>query len=138
MKRHLSTEDLSGWVAGERAVEAVQHVRTCLECRAEIDRIQQTLAQFRGAVREWSDSQLAADVAVSPVLRPRRWGWAFAAAAVLLVAGLSAPFFTKQPADPTHPQSDADLLSSIRSQVSSTVPGPMEPLTRLIPSEVQQ
>jgi len=137
MKAHLSSEQVSEWMLGERGPAIRQHVQDCLQCRAELDRFEAALTQFRGAVHQWSDAPPAAPP-VPITSRPRRFAWAFAAVLVVLLACLSVSYIKYHQAAALEPVSDATLLSQVRAEVSRTVPSAMEPLTRLIPSAENQ
>ncbi|HUA21269.1 MAG TPA: hypothetical protein VMB25_21130 [Bryobacteraceae bacterium] len=138
MKSHLSSEQISEWMLGQRSARAREHVRACLECRAELERLEEALAQFRGAIHQWSGAQAAAVPPVLVTSRPRRFAWALAAVAAVLFVCLSVAYIQNRAAASLEPVSDAALLSQVRAEVSRTVPSPMEPLTRLIPSAENQ
>ncbi len=139
MKQHLSPQQINQWVVGERCTEAQQHMLDCPECRAEAVRLEGALGDFRGAVRRWSNGELCAPPQIDwEKSRPGSWlGWrnlAMLAAAVILclAAVLFATRFT-----PSHPATDTAatdvaLLKQINAEVSETVPGPMQPLTKLV------
>ena len=55
MNRHLSEDDISRWVSGERLAETEWHLRQCSQCAAEVDETEGTLALFRESGRQWSD-----------------------------------------------------------------------------------
>ena len=56
MIQHLSAEQISQWLTGDRTPQLERHLSQCPECRAALGRFENTLAQFRGAVRDWSES----------------------------------------------------------------------------------
>ena len=84
MNSHLSPEQISRWMMGERTPLEEQHVRECQLCAAEVAGFQSALAAFRGSVREWSDQQIAMKP-VRPALRTRPLRWAWIAATLVTV-----------------------------------------------------
>ncbi|HLK67021.1 MAG TPA: hypothetical protein VKU19_26490 [Bryobacteraceae bacterium] len=60
MKSHLSSEEISRWVIGERSMEAEHHVTQCALCRSELDRLRETFLLFRESGIRWSDRCYAA------------------------------------------------------------------------------
>ena len=133
MNRHLSSEQLSGWFVGERGPEAERHLLDCRACRAEVARLEEVLAEFRGSVRSWSEQQL-----ITGADRRRAWppadnpAWAVAALAIVLIASFSLAWPVRGHRYAAAAASDAALLSEVDAQVSRTVPGPMDPLARLV------
>lgn len=55
MNQHLSSEQVSRWMVGERTSEVVRHARDCSHCRAELDRLERALMLFRESGRCWSE-----------------------------------------------------------------------------------
>jgi hypothetical protein len=47
MSQHLSDEQISNWMIGERTADGEAHVRACAACRGEIARVEETFALFR-------------------------------------------------------------------------------------------
>jgi hypothetical protein len=47
MSQHLSDEQISNWLIGERTADAEAHLRECAACRGEIARMEETFALFR-------------------------------------------------------------------------------------------
>ena len=137
MNRHLSSHQVSAWVMGEHDGDIEQHLDTCPMCRRSITQLEQVLDGFRGSARAWADEQdgpaavrrTAAAVPVTP-----SWA-AIAAMAVILICAL----LISHPARPTAraSASDAALLKQVNEAVSRTVPGPMEPLEKLVSWDVR-
>lgn len=50
MSQHLSDEQISNWLIGERTADDEAHVRECAVCRGEIARMEETFALFRESV----------------------------------------------------------------------------------------
>ena len=112
MIQHLSAEQISQWMMGERTPQLERHVAECDECRAELGQLETALAQFRGAVREWSGS------ATPPAWRqPAARGPWFSRQRLVMAAAARA---------------DALLLERVDSAISRAVPEPMEPLVNLV------
>lgn len=139
MNQHLSSEQVSRWIAGERLPEQETHLRNCPQCAAEIERIGATLKLFGGAIRRLSTQESARipqSVAQMMPVRsfwplPLRWG---AALAALLIA-VGIPFY-RNAMNERHQReiakADAALLEQIDAEVSRAVPAPMEPLVNLV------
>jgi hypothetical protein len=92
MNRHLVSEEISWWIAGERTLEAQRHVAECAQCQAEVDRLQEGFSQFRESGQRWSAHWYAAREA----RRERVWFWrrpvfAGGLALVMLSGFLMAP-----------------------------------------------
>lgn len=112
MKNHLSSEEISQWVIGERSAEAMQHVAQCARCRLEVEGLQDTFTRFRESGRRWSDQVYAGRFRMDELFmvamdtEPRRnlvvRPWACAMAASVLVCALlllrPAPISVQQPA----------------------------------------
>jgi periplasmic protein TonB len=56
MNQHLSSEQISKYLAGDATLEEAVHARNCHVCSAEVARLSSPLSLFRSAVRGWSDS----------------------------------------------------------------------------------
>jgi anti-sigma factor RsiW len=148
MIAHLSSEQLAEWIAGQPSLMVAQHVRDCPACRAELADFRETLGEFRGAVRAWSEDQAgkyrenAVRSNPSALREPRsrtalnrmvshQLAWALLIAAVCIVASFVLP----RPVGRKAPGSDAVLLNQVDTQVSRTVPSSMEPLMKLVVQE---
>jgi len=137
MIEHLSAEQISQWMTGERTPQLERHVAQCDECRTELAQMETTLRQFRGAVREWSDS------VVPPAWQPPAyrgpwftWPRMMLAAATLCIL-LALPVWWNVRARERAEQAaaaraDAQLLERVDSEISQGVPEPMEPLLNLV------
>jgi hypothetical protein len=55
MNHHLSSEQMSEWMIGERTPEEDRHARECRQCRAELDRLEKAFSLFRDSGRRWGD-----------------------------------------------------------------------------------
>ena len=133
MSGHLSAEEMAKWMAGERSVDAERHVRQCPQCGGELAGLEETLAQFRGAVRGWSD-RLAPPARLGEASRPTiRARWAIAAAALGILSAI--PVYRSaadRRREAERERADAALLEQVDAAVSRRVPSPMEPLTTLV------
>jgi hypothetical protein len=134
MNQHLSTEQVSRWIVGERSAAEEQHVRECAECNAEVAQLGSALGTFRGTVLNWSDKQRAA--AARPVRtagRVRHWtGWAMAAAALATAAAIPVYLEVRQQRQVELAKADAALMEQVDAEVSRSIAAPMEPLVKLV------
>lgn len=135
MIAHLSSEQLSECIVGQPSPILAQHVQDCPACRVELANFRETLGEFRGAVRTWSEEQARAAlatpdaVAEAPAWAPsHQLAWALLIAAVCIFASFIIPGHGR---DNTS-SSDAVLLNQVDSEVSRTVPSSMEPLMKLV------
>jgi len=136
MNRHLSAEQISEWILGERKSEVECHFHDCPACQGEVARLGGALAEFRGAVRESSAAFQIAErkpgaawmSAMSGVSVKSLWA-AAAFTAVLAIVSVSA---LPRRVVPENGITDAMLLSRIDTELSRAVPCPMEPLTKLV------
>src|ERR1700689_2900443 len=55
MSRHLSWQQISKCLIGDGTPEEAQHARECSSCRAVMLRVESSLSELRGSVREWSE-----------------------------------------------------------------------------------
>lgn len=132
--KHLSAEDISAWLAGERAADRAEHLDECAECRSALASMERPLAEFRGAVKAWGGRELSA---VRPIeMRRRSFGiprWAMAAAMVVILAGV--PLYlrdrARERATETARQDEA-LLQEVQIDVGRSAPETMEPLAKLV------
>jgi hypothetical protein len=97
MRLHLTSEQILECLTGEATADAARHVRECLACRAEVERLRETFAQFRESGERWSVHHMAAS---AQVRRAGRVAWTAAAAvaasvlAVAVFVQKSAPVST--------------------------------------------
>jgi hypothetical protein len=131
MNRHLSSEEICAWLAGDQTPELEQHVLGCEVCHAELAQMGQSLTQFRGAVRDWSEQQYTREATLAPVNAFRHFRWAWVVMAAGVVISTSVLWRGNQPAAGA-PVADAALLAQVDQQVSRAVPSPMEPLMSLV------
>ena len=140
MSQHLSAQQISQWMIGERTPQQEQHVRQCSQCGAELARLEAALALFRGSVRRWSGRQSRAEPPVIASIFPAQRGsriqpmrWALVAAALLVLAAI--PVYRNaqdRQRQAEIARADALLLEQVDAEVSRAVPRPMEPLVKLV------
>jgi predicted anti-sigma-YlaC factor YlaD len=133
---HLNQEQISAWLAGLQTPEQSAHVTQCVACRREIARREEPLALFRESVRAISEERPAGAIVWST---PARWRlpmlrWAAGAALALVMLGLPVIYWNKQThlREAERARQDAALLESVNSELSRSVPRPLEPLDKLV------
>jgi hypothetical protein len=135
MIEHLSAEQISQWMIGERTPQLQRHVAVCEECRAELEQLQTALSQFRTAMRAPASSILP------PAWREPapRSGWlswprmVLATAAVVVLVALPITWRTRERERAAEAAlADSQLLERVDSAISQAVPEPMEPLVTLV------
>jgi hypothetical protein len=134
MIEHLSAEQISQWMIGDRTPQLELHVAECAECRGELEQLETALGQFRTAMRE------PASAAPRPAWRaPEIAPWfswprlVLAGAALLLL--VAVPLSWRAHAREQSAQAalaDSQLLESVDCEISQAVPEPMEPLVSLV------
>jgi hypothetical protein len=137
VREHLTERQILAWQFNEQTAEDRQHVAECVECRAEVVKLDRALAAYRASVHSWSGAH-------QPVARrwaaPSRWQmarrttlqWASAAAVALAVI---VPVYTHRVIEERNQQralADQALLEQVDREVSQTIPDTMEPLTDLV------
>jgi anti-sigma factor RsiW len=139
MNNHLTAEQISEYVAGAEDVALEEHVHSCVACRAEAERLSETLAIFRESARGWSLEQESARPLkpvnlAAPNNRsvPLRYFGLTAAAAACLIAGLVLPRDKAGKPSPAHnavaTMSDAELLGQVDRELSETVAPSLQPI----------
>jgi hypothetical protein len=139
MNRHLSSEDFSEWIIGERTPEREEHLRGCAECAAELDRIGTPIELLRGAVREWSAKEDRGTVAIAERVSTMgragglwlRLAATAAALAVLVAIGIEGRNWRAAGID----REDEILLGQVQAAVSRPVPATMQPVYDLMAEE---
>ena len=145
MIEHLSAEQISQWMIGERTQQLEWHVAECGECRAELEQLETALSQFRSAMREPAIS------APPPMWRepasPAPWfSWprlVLAVAMLLILVAVPVSWRARTHELGVREQAvrelaaqaalaDSQLLESVDSAISQAVPEPMEPLVSLV------
>lgn len=139
MSAHLSSEQISRWMAGERAPEVERHLRECARCAAEIARLKGLLAEFRSAVVATSARQKGAEAPARwKLLEPRRrmssmlhWKLAAAALAIAVIVPICKNSSDRRRQMEAF-EADIRLWEEVNAQVSRPVPTPLEPLMKLV------
>jgi hypothetical protein len=140
MSTHLSSEQISRWMAGDRNPDAEQHLRECAQCAAEIERISTVLSEFRSSAIAWSASRKGAEIPGRwmPRAHRRRFSrgglrWKLAAATLTVVlAGSIWKNFSDRHREEEALEADARLWEEVNTHISRPVPAPMEPLMKLM------
>ena len=55
MIQHLSSQQISKYLIGDVTPEETSHARVCAACRAQLEDLEMSLSDFRGAVRDFSE-----------------------------------------------------------------------------------
>jgi hypothetical protein len=140
MSTHLSSEQISKWMAGDNNPDADRHLKECPQCAAEIACLQSLLSAFRSSVVEWNALQRRAEAPERwmPTERRRRFAgglqrWKLAAATLTIVLVVS---IWKNHSDRRHAveafEADVRLWEEVNSHISQPVPSPMAPLMNLV------
>ena len=102
MSRHLSADEISQWISGERTSEQESHLRECTACAAEVNDTEQTLALFRESGRRWSDHWFVERPTPAPGLRLRSAAAvACAVACLALLSPSPQPRFARPVVEPS-------------------------------------
>jgi len=92
MSRHLSHQEISQWMAGERTAEQESHLRECPSCAAEVETLERTFGFFRESGRRWSEHwRTERSVPAAPRRRPGWLGLAATTAACAAVGLMLLP-----------------------------------------------
>lgn len=134
MNGHLSSEQLSRWMIGERADPQEEHIHDCPECAARLAGVESAIALFRASVR--NSGELCGPPRLS--LPSNAWSvrssrWASVAAALLLLAAIPVYRNSRDRRRQAEmARADAALLEQVDAGISRAVPAPMEPLVKLV------
>ena len=139
MKTHLSEEQISRWIAGDRAPEAERHLRVCMQCATEVAHMKKLLADFHDGVIAWSDSQMDAEAPVQwTLLAPARRSKSAAlllrlaaATVVVMLALLLFHDYNRRRAIKVF-EADVKLLEEVNTQIAQPVPTSLKPLMQLV------
>lgn len=137
MNRHLTSEQMSEWLAGEYSSEVEQHLADCAACAAEVTLFKTTLKLFRQSAHNWADQNCAPARATLRHIERAPYRSAFRAFC-LVGAVLFVCFF----ADTMHREisirtlnSESALLQRVNSQIAQDVPSSFAPLDSLVSFE---
>ena len=135
MSGHLSSVEISEWLAGIRTSGAERHLAECAGCAAELERAGEPLARFGAATRAWCAAETPVPRLGSVASAARRrqrfmtMRVALAAAAVLMVA---APVYRQHQRAIEMARQDEALLEQVQTEISRSAPEPMQPLEKLV------
>jgi len=135
MSGHLSSVEISEWLAGIRASGAERHLAECAGCAAELERASEPLAQFGAATRAWCAAETPVPRLGSVVFATRHrrrvtmMRVALAAAAALMVA---TPVYRQHQRALETARQDEALLEQVQTEISRSAPEPMQPLEKLV------
>lgn len=126
MNRHLTNDEISAIVAGSPAAETISHLESCVSCRSEVERLEQVLGHFRGAVRDWSAGEYHSQAVIHP--SGHLWpslAYACIVALILIVTVIGY----RRPSRPNNSfESDTQLLKQVNADVARSAPQGMETL----------
>jgi len=145
VKEHLSSQEITGVIAGQGTPEVQEHLLSCHACAEQVRRATEPLKMFAGALRslgeEMSPSRpfVPDGRRVASAWRGRPARLVLAAAALMMM--VAAPVYRheelKRQAALTAAQ-DEILLRQVESGISRSVPAPMEPLAKLMSNDVSR
>jgi hypothetical protein len=151
MSAHITQEEMTELLMGTRTSTLDCHLQACAECRDELERVKSSLALFRTASHAWSERAASKTSEMQQVISlPRAtsyasW-WKLAAVAAVLLIVFAAAYRIKRTspngntAKVTTPSTittessqnqiaqDNELLAQVNSEISESVPTPMQPL----------
>jgi hypothetical protein len=143
MNTHLSEDQFESCVLGQAAQAELDHLNDCPGCRAEFEHFGRMLSLVRSAVRNRIEAHVIAHTPESypSVVHPThipKWSWAVVAAAFIAV--IMSPFLLPeiqpQRAEPVSAETSPEaIMERLNRHLSRAMPGPMEPVLSLIPSE---
>ncbi len=139
MNEHLSSDQISGWMAGEHTSQQERHVSECPECSAELARLEAALSLFRSSVRLLGDQQSSSKLQAAWTRDRSRPGfphplrWVLTVATLLIVAAIPVFQLAKDKQRKAElAKADAILMEQVDAEVSRAIPEPMEPLIKLV------
>jgi hypothetical protein len=151
--KHLTDEQLAGWLAGEENQQARSHLDSCPQCNAEALELRDGISRYAVAMRR--QSSVAENAHMNGRLSPRRalalhrLRWAGAGVLALLLVAQTAwlvkPRHAPASAQPTasalvSPQreaqpatqlSDDELLEAVNNDLSREVPLALAPVSAI-------
>ncbi|HEY2383320.1 MAG TPA: hypothetical protein VGK48_19265 [Terriglobia bacterium] len=142
MNNHLTSEQISSWLIGEKTSEEENHLLGCAQCTAELDAVRHAFSEFRNSAVDWADRERAGVVpSIAGLGRAShraavRHLRLLAAAALVLVVTV-VPIYRKSIEQQHEAEAmresalDAELLERVNAHLSQTVPVSLQPLTAL-------
>lgn len=140
MNGHMTSREIGDWMAGSRAAELERHLMECGACRTELSKLEAAVGEFRASARELAERSAPVPLARAAWAKEPVWakwvrfqyvGPAVAAACLALMMVWTPWGETPAPASQSA-TSDSALLSQVNTELSRSVPSPMEPLTKLV------
>ncbi len=107
MNSHLTEDQISQWVAGERSREVEQHLLNCPDCAAEVSETENAMLLFRDSGHQAADYWQRQPSQSHRALR-RLSGWVPAAAAVALAIAAAVTLY--RPSKPEPPATQEVFL----------------------------
>ena len=128
---HLSSEQMSDWILGERKPDLERHLEACSKCHREVVGLQSGLLAFKQSVHEWAGQPAALQL---PPAAARRgsWGWAAVTAAAMGIVLLPLYLDVRQAQHNRAGAEDSLLLDEVNTRLARTVPRSMEHLMELM------
>src|SRR5262245_60474841 len=84
---HLSSEQISRFIAGDGSSDEAQHARDCKRCAAEVERLNEIFSVFHDSAQQWGERMSGAPAWTKQRgFRTPALGWAIAALLVVLAA----------------------------------------------------
>jgi hypothetical protein len=129
--RHLSSEQISEWLLGERNAEVGRHVEICGKCREEIVQMQDGLHAFKETVHGWAERPQAWNI---PARKPSPASWSLVAATAVAMSLVLLPLYlnVRQAQFEAEKAQDSLLLDQVQERLNQTVPQSMERLMELM------
>jgi hypothetical protein len=139
MKEHLSEEQISRWIAGDRLPDTEQHLQECMQCASEVAQMKKALAAFHDCVIEWSSNRNDAEAPAwlipsdgQPRTNHKPLLLKLAAAALSIsLAFLMFQNYNKKRAMRAY-EADVKLLEEVNSHIAQPVPASLKPLVQLV------
>jgi hypothetical protein len=129
MNPHLTPEQVSNWLLGDRPPDRARHLHDCADCSREVELMESALRDFRSAVADWDAPPPSIEVERPRVPLAARWAVTAAAAIALAMVPV---YLHQRRAAADSARADAVLLEQVDAEVSQAVPRPMEPLVPLV------
>ncbi|MGA3128079.1 MAG: hypothetical protein ABSD13_15355 [Candidatus Korobacteraceae bacterium] len=156
--KHLTDEQLAGWLAGEEDQQTGSHLDSCPQCNAEALELRDGISRYAVAMRR--QSSFAENAHMNGRLAPRRTlalhrlRWAGSGALALLLAASTAWLMIRPPAQnptmqsyrtidpaassqndanskPSSQLSDDELLEAVNNDLSREVPEALSPVSAI-------
>ena len=140
MNEHLSADQISRWMVGERTGSEERHVGQCARCAAELERLASAIGLFRESARDWSEHVAGAQPSWMPGTgggaragrRAPGWRRMAAAAALVVLAAIPAARIAHNRQEAERARADAALVEQVDAHISRAVPESMAPLVQLV------